>query len=390
MEASSGLQAEDHGIVIVGGGPVGLYLGCRLAASSTPVTVLERRSRRAAESRAIGIHPPALELLAEVGVASAMVSRGVKVLRGLAFSDRSPIGAADFSKLPPPYRFVLTLPQADTEELLEERLAALAPKALQRGVAVSSVVGRSDQVTLACDSQLGRRIITARLVVGCDGAQSLVRRAMGVAFAGGPYPDRYLMGDTVDTTRWHDAAAVFFSRAGVVESFPLPHGRRRWVVKTDGRSHDNSHDTLVQTLASEVPRRTGYEFPAGECSFVSAFGVYRHVASRMVAHRLALAGDAAHVVSPIGGQGMNLGWLDAADLARALAADGSSDGGDKRLHQYDRRRRRAAKRAVRRARFHTLLGRATRLPWARDAVVKAMLSRWLHANTLARFTLRGL
>ena len=159
-------------------------------------------------------------------------------------------------------------------------------------------------------------------------------------------------------------ALLAFERGGVVESFPLPGGWRRWVVLTDRLWHEAG----AADLAGIVRDRTGIELNAASATeqerertddSLSTFAVRQHLASRMAAGRIALLGDAAHEVSPIGGQGMNLGWLDAAALAPALelAVRGGHELESRALREYDLRRRFAARRAVAQAAFNMQIGR---------------------------------
>lgn len=359
--------------IIVGGGPVGLFLGGRLAQLGFAVKVLEPRTGPRAHSRAIGVHPPALERLAALGLADAFVREGVRITRGHAYAGTKRLGTLSFADLPGPYPFVLTLPQPRTETLLEGRLRELAPDALCRAEAVGiAQTARCVHVTLASGERL-----TARFLVAADGKTSSVRNALNIPFRGRSYPDHYLMGDFHDTTELGDDAALYFTRAGLVESFPLPGRLRRWVAKTPVRVSAPTPDIL----ADFVRERLGVTLPVETNSALSAFGVQRFLAERFLAGRVALVGDAAHVVSPIGGQGMNLGWLGAWRLAESLAA------GD--LSGYAAHRR-SARRAVRRAEFNTVMGRATLLGAARDALTWGILHGPLHGSFARMFTMRGL
>jgi 2-polyprenyl-6-methoxyphenol hydroxylase-like FAD-dependent oxidoreductase len=357
-------------VLVVGGGPVGLALGCRLAQLGVPFVVLERRSERHRHSRSIGIHPPALALLDTVGVASEMIASGVRVTGGRAFSGRRALGRIAFDRLPGPYPFVLTLPQHRTEAILERRLLTLAPQALLRGQEVVGLEQGADGVTVRSVADGVERAWRAPFVVGCDGARGAVRGALGVACDGGPYPDSYLMGDFADSTDLGSDAGVYLAREGVVEAFPLPGGVRRWVVRTAERIEAPSAERLVEAVA----RRTGVQVDPASNSMLSAFGVERRLARRFALGRVALAGDAAHLISPIGGQGMNLGWLDVADLAVTLAAL-HQRGGDApvALARYAERRRAAARRAAFRAESNMRLGRPLRVPAPRDALLRIAL-----------------
>jgi 2-polyprenyl-6-methoxyphenol hydroxylase-like FAD-dependent oxidoreductase len=242
------------------------------------------------------------------------------------------------------------------------------------GCAVTGAAPAPDGVLLSST----RGAVRARWVIGADGPRSVMRRLGGFAMRRRGYPDRYVMGDATDATAFGDRAVLFLEPGGVVESFPLPGGLRRWVVHR-GR---NAVPAGPRELAAIVRARTGAEVDAATIAGTSAFGV-RHVwAADPVRGRIVLVGDAAHEISPIGGQGMTLGWLDAAQLADALAGVLAGDG-PAALAEY---RRAAARRhwmTARQACFNTVMGRPRRgaVLSARNAVIRGL--------TLPRFE-RGL
>jgi 2-polyprenyl-6-methoxyphenol hydroxylase-like FAD-dependent oxidoreductase len=217
------------------------------------------------------------------------------------------------------------------------------------------------------------------VVVAADGARSTVRDLLGVRAPVREYRDTYVMGDLADTSHRGDGqhasasdAVVHLERAGVVESFPLPHGVRRWVVRTDARVVD---PTAAQ-LAAVVEHRTGVSLDPESCTMLSSFAVRRRLAERTVHGRTVLVGDAAHEISPIGGQGMNLGWLDAARLA-PLLVEATRTGAlpTEALERYDASRRRRARWAARQAELNMALGRPVRGIGSglRDTVLSAAL-----------------
>lgn len=374
---------ERTDIAIVGGGPVGLFLACRLAQLGLEVMVLEREAGIRRHSRSIGIHPPALERLEHLGVVDEILQRGVCIRRGLAFGRRGCLGKLEFSNCPPPYTFIMTLPQDQTEAILAARLCQLHPTALHREAEFKAFQACAEGVTVSY-RQWGRlRRLEARFLVGCDGRHSRVRDLAGIAFQGGSYPDTYLMGDFADSTALGPDAAIYLTSEGLVESFPLPNHSRRWVAKTGGPA-----EATAETLAALLWKRLGCHLPLETNTMLSAFGVERYLASSLVKGRVMLAGDAAHVVSPIGGQGMNLGWLDAWLLAGMLAAIIKGQPPEL-LHAYQQRRR-AAKRAIRRAEFNMRMGRKTALAPLRDVGLSLLLHSPAKRMLAHSFTMRGL
>jgi len=371
-------------VAVIGAGPVGLLLGCRLAQLGIDVRVLERETEPRSASRAIGIHPPGLSCLAALGLADKLSARGVAVRRAFVFTDQNPLGSISFSSLAPPFDYVLSVPQAETEAVLEERLEELLPGALQRDQWLVGLTEVEDGALLQLRSEAGVRTLSTAFVIGCDGKQSRVRSVMGTEYPGGPYPSWFIMGDLPDHGSMGPNAAVYLGRVGLVESFPLPLGRRRWVASTADRRLAPD----VVALRRIVAERTGHELPDAPAFSISTFTAEHFIANRLTRGRLALAGDAAHVVSPIGGQGMNLGWLDAWSLAGSLVRVLRHGAAYEPLFKrYDRERRAAARSATRRAEIFMSIGDGQGWFAVRDACVKLLLSPLVAPRAARMFTM---
>ncbi|WP_432523286.1 FAD-dependent oxidoreductase [Kineococcus sp. SYSU DK006] len=397
-------------VLVVGGGSTGLFLGALLARHGVDVAVLERRPEPSTHSRAIGLHPPALQALEELDVREAVVAAGARVHTGQARSRGRLLGSLTFERAWPQNPFVLTLPQQRTEAVLEQRLAQLAPGALRRGREVLEVrdagagpVRVLVRPTPPAGAGGGAETWTARVVVEAGGAHGCAREPAGTAARVRAYPDTYLMGDFADTSADAGTAAIHLEPEGVVESFPLPGGVRRWVAHTGWAPAQGSARSpgqgpgqeQAQRLAELVARRTGAVLDVGSNSMVSAFAVRRRIAGRMVHGRRVVLGDAAHEISPIGGQGMTLGWLDARELAPLLvrelrAGDGRELADVPELVAFQRRRLAAAHRAAWQAGANTRLGRPVPavVRAARDGVLRAVLATPARHGLAAAFSMR--
>lgn len=361
-----GMSLQRTDVLVVGGGPVGVLLGALLARRGVDVQVWERRTAVPAGSRAIGIHPPSLDAMAEVGATERILAEGVQVAEGVAVSRRRVLGALSFARASRTHPYVVTLDQHRTESILRERLREVAPDALRSGVTLTGLARGRDHVDATGADEHGAPVtVRAAFVVGADGARSAVRELLGIRSTGRDYPDSYVMGDFADPepAARASSALVDVGPEGVVESFPLPGGRRRYValagddlVAPAWRPDAEPDPAAALALSTVVRARTGAEPDPATCTMLSGFQVRRRAAERIGVGRVVLIGDAAHEISPIGGQGMNLGWLDAAELA-PLLADAVRSGAAGPFPAFARRRTRVARRAARQAELNMAAGR---------------------------------
>lgn len=348
-------------VLVIGGGPVGLFMAALLLQRGVSVRVLEQRTGAEPHSRAIGIHPPSLDALQGIGVARDLVAEGVPIRRGLAVGGGRTLAEMSFAGVSDRYPFVLSLPQGRTAAVLEQRVRQLDPGALHRGVRVTRLHDDGGRVTVEASAGASAVRYTAGIVIAADGVRSAVRPQLGTPVRAKDYPDCYQMGDFADTTGLGPDAALFLESAGIVESFPLPGNRRRWVV----RLAESGTGGDARWLADQIRQRTGIDVDPASNTVLSRFGVRSRLVHRMVTGRTVLIGDAAHEISPIGGQGMNLGWLDAVALAPVVLASlhGKHVGVD--LRDFEAGRKAAAARAARQSEINMALGRPLPAgPWS--------------------------
>lgn len=412
-------------VLIIGGGPVGVFLAALLAMSGVRVQIWERRAEDPSGSRAIGIHAPSLDALAVVGASERMLEHGVRVRAGVATSSGRPLGRLQFAEASATHPYVLTLDQWRTESILRRRLDTIAPGALRLGTTFDRFSAAKDEVTASGTDSTGSPVsVQARFLVGADGARSAVRAALGFGWRGRDYPQRYLMADVADPLDSahgdNRLAAIDIGMQGLVESFPMPDGRRRFVAlvtdhdavppptpkQDEGRAgtivrsrmaassgQPQVERALAQTLVDIVHRRTGVRADAETCTMTSRFQVRQYAADQIGAGRAVLIGDAAHEISPFGGLGMNLGWLDAAALAPLLtqAIMTSARPGDAtEWATFARRRVALARRGALQSRLNMAFGIPT--PWPVRSAREALVSAALHlptAGMLARLYAMG-
>jgi 2-polyprenyl-6-methoxyphenol hydroxylase-like FAD-dependent oxidoreductase len=328
-------------VVVVGGGPTGLVLTSMLRQAGHDVVTLDKQEEGANASRAAAIHAKTLEVLRELDVTDRLVAEGV-VVPTFTFRDRDRVlTRLDFSALPTPYPFVLTLQQYRTEKILTERVHALGGQVM-RPYSVAGVCVDADGADVEVDGPDGREVVRARYVVGADGVSSVVRQSAKIDYAGGTYDQSFTLADArIDWPLRFDEVQNFFSPAGIVVSGPLPDNQRRVLATVDNAPEVIDVDFIQHILDERGP--TGARVK--ELTWSSQFHVHHRIANTFRHGPIFLAGDAAHVHSPAGGQGMNLGIQDAVDLAHTLSAS-LSGAKHADLDGYEKRRRPIARATV--------------------------------------------
>jgi 2-polyprenyl-6-methoxyphenol hydroxylase-like FAD-dependent oxidoreductase len=309
--------------LIVGAGPTGLALAAQLQAFGAGFRIVDRQLDRVHESRALAVQPRTLEVLSGLGVADIMVERGNPTVRLEMHSGtrttRAPlfdIGLDDTA-----YPFLLFLSQADTEAILDHHLTE-GGVAVERGVELTDLRHDAGDVTCTLDHGNGRtERVRARYVVGCDGAQSRVREMAGIGFAGGAYPQTFVLADLDADGLDPGAVHVHLSGAGMLFFFPLGHPAPWRLLGMQPRA-DHRRDDLapdVDRLQALADSYTAGTVRLHDPVWSTYFRLHRRHATSYRSGRVFLAGDAAHIHSPAGAQGMNTGIQDAWNLGWKLA-----------------------------------------------------------------------
>ncbi|QEU89208.1 rifampin monooxygenase [Streptomyces viridosporus] len=303
-------------VIVVGGGPTGLMLSCELRLHGVRVVVLERLTEPTGQSRGQGLHTRSVELMDQRGLLDRFLAVSEKFQVGGLFGG---IVKPWPDRLDTAHPYGVATPQPVTERLLEERALELGTE-IRRGCEVIGLSQDEDGVTVELAD--GTRL-RSRHLVGCDGGRSLVRKEIGVGFPGEPAKVETLLGEMELT---EDPAAV----AAVVEEVrrtqlrfgaaPLGDGVYRVVVPADGVAEDRASAPTLEEFRQRLRAVAGTDFGACAPRWLSRFGDATRQAERYRVGRVLLAGDAAHIHPPTGGQGLNLGVQDAFNLGWKLAA----------------------------------------------------------------------
>lgn len=303
-------------VIVVGGGPTGMMLAGELRLHEVRVLVLEKDAEPAPFVRSLGLHVRSIEVLDQRGLLERFLAHGKKYpLGGFFGAIRKP--APDGLDTAHPY--VLGIPQPVADRLLAERAAELGTE-IRRG---SEVVGLSqDEHGATAELADGTRL-RARYLVGCDGGRSTVRKLLGVGFPGEPTRVDTLLGEMQVTATPEEMAAMTAEIRETEKRFgigPLGDGVTRVIVPAEGVAEDRSAPPTLEEFKRRLRAVAGTDFGVHSPRWLSRFGDATRLAERYRVGRILLAGDAAHIHPPVGGQGLNLGVQDAFNLGWKLAA----------------------------------------------------------------------
>ena len=340
----------DSDVLVVGAGPTGLMLANQLARRDVRALIIDRHAGPSVQTRALGVQARTLEIYSQLGIAERALELGKRATGAniWAFGRRAarvPLGAIglDIS----PYPFLLILGQDDNERLLGDALR-------DRGITVN---WNTELVGLAQESDCVRatlrqpdgatREVTAAWVAGCDGAHSAVRDLNGIAFQGAPYEHVFFVADTQATgTMVPDELNVYLWREGFHLFFPM-RGTNHWrIVGIVPPELRGSKDLAFEDVIPSVRKEAGLGLSFQKCSWFSTYRIHHRRAERFRDRRCFLLGDAAHIHSPVGAQGMNTGLQDAYNLAWKLALVVSGRAGAALLDSYEDERIPVARRLL--------------------------------------------
>ena len=312
-------------VLIAGAGPVGLTMAAELARYGLSVRIVDKNTQRTDKSKAIVVWARTLELLDRMGpgVTERFIEAGLKAEHANIFSGAEQIGHVDLSNVDSPYKFVLLIQQSETERLLEEQLATFGVK-VERQVELKTFEQSADGVTCSLGHADGsEEKVEAQWLIGCDGAHSTVRHALGMSFEGSTMLNDWILADVhISGMQGPPAVDIHWHAQGVLAIFPLGGTRYRVIADAGESASSGIGEHRVPTM-EEVQQILDVRGPKGLVAsdpvWLSEFTINERKVADFRAGRVFLAGDAAHVHSPAGGQGMNTGMHDAFNLAWKLS-----------------------------------------------------------------------
>jgi 2-polyprenyl-6-methoxyphenol hydroxylase-like FAD-dependent oxidoreductase len=308
-------------VLVVGAGPVGLTMAAELARYGVSVRIVDKNATRTDKSKALVVWSRTLELLDRADCSGAFVAAGQKVTAANIIAGDKLIGHVELSGIASPYPYALMLPQSETERLLEAHLGSLGIR-VEREVEMISLEQAGDGVTTVLRRpDAAQETLQTDWLVGCDGAHSGVRHALGLSFLGDTLRSDWILADIhlAGAPFPSSEIATYWHEDGVLAVFPISPGRYR-VIADLGRSEgDHPTDPTLEEVQAVIARRGPAGLVASAPIWLSAFRINERKVADYRFGRVFVAGDAAHVHSPAGGQGMNTGMQDAFNLAWKLA-----------------------------------------------------------------------
>lgn len=333
-------MGSDTDITVVGAGPTGLTLALQATSMGASVRIIEQRPSPREWAPALAVHPRTLEVLGGLGVAGELVARGVPDARLIIHFGNSTVAGRiyDLDLADTAYPFIHFIPQPDVESVLRENLAAAGVE-VEWGTGFAGLLQDGERVVVDALGPTGEAAISSRYLVGCDGAESAVRDALGIPFRGRRYRETIVVADVEPRVGYGAGTAhAFMGEEGILFIFPLPSGRARLIAPLQREADETDVARLVED-------HTRGAVELADISWVRAIRPQHRLARVYRRGRVFVAGDAAHVHSPAGAQGMNTGIQDAINLGwkLALVVDGAPAD---LLDTYESERRPVARQVV--------------------------------------------
>ena len=307
-------KVKETGVLIVGAGPAGLSLACDLAKRETPFTIIDRRLERSEHTKAIVVHARTLEYMEALGTLSGFEQAGNPVSQFEVHTEGKQLLRMPVIGVKSPFQHMINIPQCETERILEERLNTLG-HSVARGHTCSGLTQDKDGVVAKLLTSGGdAEEIACKYLVGCDGAHSNIRHTINLPFSGKNYDETFILADVhIDGPFKENTSYLFFHHLGFVALFAMkgPHWR---IIASSPEDTEPSIELIEKLLKDRmVPNCT-----IKDATWLSKFKIHHRIVPNYQVGRVFLAGDAAHIHSPAGGQGMNTGIQDALNLSWKL------------------------------------------------------------------------
>lgn len=325
-------------VLIVGAGPTGLTIAVSLWQQGVKCRVIDKLLEPSDKSKALAIHARSLEMFESMGLADEMVAQG-NICGGFSmYAGKTRLAQVSTADVDSPFPYILMLSQAEIERILTEKLVALGGK-IERGIELIKMTESNDAVTVELKHSNGdEETASFPWVVGCDGAHSIVRKQLNLSFEGSAYAEQFGLADIdIKSGIAEDEVTTFFHEDGALVFFPMGNGRFRTLANVEEATVSGdapSRDFMQALMDKRGPGGVTIE----KTYWLAWFRIHRRSVEKYRVGRAFVAGDAAHIHSPVGGQGMNTGMQDAHNLAWKLAMVVRGEADEKLLDAYEEER----------------------------------------------------
>lgn len=333
------MDEQQHDALIVGAGPTGLTMAIELARQGLRPRVVEKASQPSQTSRALGVHARTMEYFERIGLADTALAEGHKVHGGSIYSQRQRIVHLNFDQLASRFNFILILPQSATERILAEKLATLGIP-VERNVELTAFHQQAASVEATLRHGDGREeSLRVPWLIGCDGAHSQVRHLLGMPFHGHAFEETFSLADLrLDGNLPDDEMSVFLSSGDIVALFPMSGERRFRIIIERHQGPPVAGEPTLDDFQRSLDDHSPVAARVSDPVWMSQFRISQRQADHYRRGRVFLAGDASHIHSPVGGQGMNTGIQDAVNLGWKLALVCRGRADEKLLDSYEAER----------------------------------------------------
>lgn len=335
-------------ILIVGAGPVGLTLANLLTHHGIDYQIIDKHPSSSILSKALAMHAKTLELFEELDLSNEFIDAGRVVKEAYIYADHKPLTHLDLSTIPSKYNMVLSIEQSQTEKVLESRLNKLGKKVSWNNELIEIKINTKNNQVKILDENKEIQEKEFDYVFSCEGAHSLMRKAARIDFAGASYKQGFLLADVLADSQFKaESLYGFLSQDSIFAVIPLKADNYWRIITTVANDYPtdlknpNIEDVLKVTESSR-PKN----FNIQKTTWVSYFHVHHRIVDKYRIANIFLLGDAAHIHSPIGGQGMNAGMHDAFNLAQKLVAVIRNGADPEILDLYDKERRKVGKQII--------------------------------------------
>lgn len=325
-------------VLVIGAGPTGLTMASELARYGLSCRIVDKAPKATDKSKALAIHARTLECFNNMGIVDEIIARGIRLNGIVAHAEGKELVHVTFGDLDSPYPYTISLPQSQTEQILAEHLKSFGVE-VERAVELVDVKQSDGGVSAELKDSNGQTLsIESKWVVACDGAHSTVRKILNVPFEGGQYDELFALADVqvAFKNKPKEGVCVYVAKQGLSAFFEMPGKRHRVIfsLAPGSTAFADANAPTLEEMQALLDERLGSGTTMSDPVWLATFTLRHRKISQYKWSRVFFAGDAAHVHSPAGGQGMNTGIQDAYNLAWKLAFYEQHEGSEDLLSSY--------------------------------------------------------